>query len=433
MHNERCPHQIKVYQLNKREILISSIGNTIEWFDFGLFIFMAPIIGAKFFPQHSSTLSTIDALIVFAVGFLCRPLGGIFFGYFGDTRGRAKTLRISIILITLSTLLIGLIPSYETAGIIAPIAFITLRLIQGLSIGGEYSGVMIYLAESAPHNKRGFITSFAATGANLGFLLATLSLMLLNLLFSAEEMNTWAWRLPFILIGLPGSLIIYYRFKLSETRVYSLLQKNHHLESRPFLSAIRFAPYQLLKIFGLTCMSATFYYVFFGFMPTYLEHYIGFLLKDALTIQSCLLIAMLFLVPLAGISGDYFSRKKMVIITNLSVIILVLPCFYLLQTNSLLLTLLALSTATIISSLDQGNTLAAVVENCPENVRYSGIAFSYNLGMALFGGTTPLVITLLIEHTNLIAPAYYLILMATISLITATTLVKNNHSLGPLP
>ena len=393
---------------------------------------MAPIIGAKFFPQHSNTLSTIDALIVFAVGFLCRPLGGIFFGYFGDTRGRAKTLRISIILITLSTLLIGLIPSYETAGIIAPVVFIALRLIQGLSIGGEYSGVMIYLAESAPHNKRGFITSFAATGANLGFLLATLSLMLLNLLFPVEEINAWAWRLPFILIGLPGSLIIYYRFKLSETRVYSLLQKSHHLESRPFLSAIRFAPYQLLKIFGLTCMSATFYYVFFGFMPTYLEHYIGFLLKDALTIQSCLLIAMLFLVPLAGMGGDYFSRKKMLIITNLCVIVLVLPCFYLLQTNSLLLILLALSTATLISSLDQGNTLTAVVENCPENVRYSGIAFSYNLGMALFGGTTPLVITLLIEHTNLIAPAYYLIAMATISLITATTLVNNNHSLGPL-
>ncbi|RUR18546.1 MFS transporter [Legionella sp. km535] len=418
--------------MKNKEILISSIGNTIEWFDFGLFIFMAPIIGAKFFPQHSSTLSTINALIVFAAGFLCRPLGGIFFGYFGDTRGRASTLRISIILITLSTLLIGLIPSYETAGIIAPIAFIILRLIQGLSIGGEYSGVMIYLAESAPHKKRGFITSFAATGANLGFLLATVSLMVLNFMCTAEEIKSWAWRLPFILIGLPGSLIIYYRFKLSETRVYSLLQKNHHLESRPFLSAIQFAPYQLLKIFGLTCMSATFYYVFFGYMPTYLEHYIGFQLNDALTIQSCLLIAMLILVPLAGIGGDHLSRKKMVMITNMSVIILVLPCFYLLQTNSLLLTLLALSTATIISSMDQGNTLTAVVENCPENVRYSGIAFSYNLGMALFGGTTPLVITLLIEHTSLIAPAYYLILMATISLITATTLVKNNQSLGPL-
>ncbi|CAM2863681.1 MFS transporter [Legionella worsleiensis] len=393
---------------------------------------MAPIIGAKFFPQNSSTLATIDALMVFAAGFLCRPLGGIFFGYFGDTRGRAKTLRTSIILITLSTLLVGLIPSYETAGLIAPLLFVILRLIQGLSIGGEYSGVMIYLAESAPENKRGFITSFAATGANLGFLLATLVFIVLNSLFTSEEINTWAWRLPFITVGLPGTLIIYFRFKLSETRVYSLLQQSHHLESQPFLSAIRFAPYQLLKILGLTCMSATFYYFFFGFMPTYLERYIGFDLKNTLIILSCLLIAMLFLVPLAGISGDYSSRKKMVVLANCAVILLVLPCFYLLQVNSILWTLIALSTATLISALDQGNTLTAIVENCPENVRYSGIAFSYNLGMALFGGTTPLIVTLLIEYANSIAPAYYLMLMASISLIAATTLVKNNQSLGPL-
>jgi len=393
---------------------------------------MAPLLGSKFFPQSSPAHATLDALIVFAVGFLCRPLGGILFGYFGDTRGRAKTLRISILMITLSTLLVGVMPSYETIGIIAPISFICMRLIQGLSIGGEYSGVMIYLAESAPHKRRGFITSFAATGANLGFLLATITFMLLNLLFSQESINTWAWRLPFILVGIPGSLIIYYRFKLSETLVYSRLQKNHRLETVPFITALKFAPRQLLKILGLTCMSSTFYYFFIGYMPLYLEKYIGFPLKNALIIQSFLLIIMLIMVPLAGLCGDYFTRKKMLIITIAAVILLLLPCFYLLQTNSALLIILALCIATILSSFDQGNTLTAVVENCPENVRYSGIAFSYNLGNALFGGTTPLIVTLLIANFNLIAPAYYLLLMACISLITATTLLKNNQSLGPL-
>lgn len=247
---------------------------------------MAPIIGAKFFPQNAGGDATVEALIVFAAGFLCRPFGGIVFGYFGDTRGRAKTLRISILIITISTFLVGIIPSYEKAGIIAPILFILLRLIQGLSIGGEYSGVMIYLAESAPPDKRGFTTSFAATGANLGFLLATVTLMLLHFVFSAETIKEWAWRIPFLLIGLPGSLIIYYRFKLSETKVYSQLQKNHRLESNPFFTAIKFAPYQLLKILGLTCMGSTFYYVFVGYMPTYLEHHIGFSLTNALTMES---------------------------------------------------------------------------------------------------------------------------------------------------
>jgi len=418
--------------LIKKEIVITSLGNTIEWFDFGLFIFMAPIIGAKFFPHTSAVNATIQALMVFAGGFLCRPLGGIFFGYFGDTRGRAKTLRISILIITISTFLVGVLPSYDEIGFAAPILFIFLRLIQGISIGGEYSGIMIYLAESAPTKKRGFITSFAAIGANLGFLLAALTLMVLNLIFVKEEIISWAWRLPFILIGLPGSLFIYYRFKLAETRVYSNLQKKHLIEPMPFIAAIKFAPLQLLKILGLTCMGSTFYYVFFGFMPTYLEHYIGFAPQSALTIESIMLIAMLITVPLAGMCGDYFTRKKMLIITSIAIILLVFPCFYLIQSKSILLVVLALGIATILSSLEQGNTLALVVENCPLNVRYSGIAFTYNLGNALFGGSMPLIVSLMTEKIGIISPCYYLIFMASITLITSFTLLSNNQSLRAL-
>ena len=393
---------------------------------------MAPIIGAKFFPQASAGNATIDTLMVFAAGFLCRPLGGIFFCYFGDTRGRAKTLRISILIITISTFLVGVIPSYEEIGPTAPTLFILLRLIQGLSIGGEYSGIIIYLAESSPPNKRGLTTSFAAIGANLGCLLATVTLMLLHLFFNDGAITAWAWRLPFLLIGLPGSLIIYYRFKLSETPVYSQLQKKQLLEPIPFIAAIKFAPYQLLKILGLTCMGSTFYYVFFGYMPTYLERHMGFSLANALTIESFMLIIMLFTVPLAGMCGDYFTRKKMIQITSIAILFLVLPCFYLLQFKSLLLVLLSLGIATILSSLEQGNTLTAIVENCPANVRYSGIAFSYNFGNALFGGSSPLVVTLLAEKISLITPAYYLIFMAGMTLITAKTLLSNNQSLGPL-
>lgn len=414
----------------KRKIVISSLGNVLEWFDFGLFIFMAPIIGAQFFPHESA--ATRDALIVFAAGFLCRPLGGIFFGYFGDTRGRAKALRISILIISLSTFLIGIMPAYKDIGIAAPILFTLLRLIQGLSIGGEYSGIMIYLAEIAPDNKRGLFTSFAAAGANLGFLVATVTFMLLNLFFSADSINDWAWRIPFIFAGLFGSVLIYYRFKLSETPVYAQLEKQHNLKNIPFITAINYAPRQLIKILGLTCISSTFYYVFFGYMPTYLKHCIDLSLSSTLLIQSGLIISTLFLVPLAGICGDYSSRKKMLVITTLAMILLIIPCFYLLKTNSIGLIALALSTATILSSFNQGNILAAIVENCPENIRYSGIAFSYNLGNAVFGGTTPLIVVVLIDQFNLIAPAYYLLVMACISLLSTATLLRNNQSLGPL-
>ncbi len=391
---------------------------------------MAPLIGAKFFPQHSVNMSTLYTLMVFSAGFICRPLGGILFGHYGDTRGRAKALRISVLIISLPTLLIGIMPSYETIGILAPILFTTLRLVQGLSIGGEYSGVMIYLAESAPANRRGFITSFAAFGANLGFLLATLLYLLLHLFATADTIRDWAWRLPFILAGLPGSIVIYYRFQLTETHVYQNLKAKQHLEVKPFLAAIKYAPYQLLKILGMTCMGSAFYYIFFGYMPTYLERFMGFPLKTALLIQICSLVGMLFLVPLAGLCGDYFSRKNMLIITAMGIILLVLPCFYLLQTNTILAIVFALGIAVVLSSLEQGNTLIAIVENCPENVRYSGIAFAYNLGNALFGGTAPLVVTLLTESIDSLAPAYYLILMGGVSLVTATTLLGKNKHLG---
>ncbi len=180
-------------------------------------------------------------------------------------------------------------------------------------------------------------------------------------------------------------------------------------------------------------MGSTFYYVFFGYMPTYLERYIGFSLTSALTIQSFMLSIMLFTVPLAGLCGDFFTRKKMLIITSIAIIFLAFPCFYLLQFKSTMSVLLCLGVATILSSLEQGNALAAVVENCPENVRYSGVAFSYNLGNALFGGSTPLIVSLLTEKISLMAPAYYLIFMAVITFIAATTLLSNNRSLGPLP
>lgn len=413
--------------MNKKQILVISLGNTLEWLDFGLIIYMAPLIGATFFPSHSSVTATLEALTIFAIGFICRPLGGILFGHWGDTSGRAKPLRLSVLLIALSTLLVGVLPSYQTIGWLSPVLFTLLRLAQGISIGGEYTGVMIMLVESAPKNRRGFMTSFAASGANLGFLLATGFLLLLKILLSDQAIANGGWRLPFLLAGIPGLFILYYRFKLSETRVYTRLQSAHRLTTVPFIKAITRAPRQLLIILGLTCMSSSFYYIFFGFMPTYLELFMKVPLQHSLFIQSILFVIMLFLVPLAGFLGDRWSRKTMLLFTAASIIFLAVPCFVLLDTGRSMPILLAMMMATCISSLDQGNSLAAVVENCPENVRYSGIAFSYNLGMALFGGTAPLIVSLLQANGNPLAPAYYLIMMACISLFAASLLLPNNQ------
>ncbi len=413
--------------MRKRDLLASSLGNVLEWYDFGLFLFLAPIIGENFFPTGNAATSTLSALVVFATGFVCRPLGGILFGHFGDSHGRAQTLRVSIILISFTTLVVGLLPGYHTLGIASPILFTLLRLAQGISVGGEYSGIMIYLAETAPDKHRGFITSFAASGANLGFLFATLTILVIKNYLPTEIVSTWGWRIPFITLGCVGGLIFIYRIRLPETAVFRYISKLHDVQKTPLLSLFKSAPFALIKILGLTCMSATFYYVFFGFMPEYLNQYLGITSQVTLHIESIALLAMLFLVPLCGLCGDYIGRKNMLLMTAIAIIILVIPCFYLLQYKSSLAIIAALSIATIISSIDQGNSLTTVVESCPADVRYTGVAFAYNLGMAVFGGTAPLVVAWLTSHQSVIAPAYYLVFMALMSLCAIISLPQRNR------
>jgi MHS family proline/betaine transporter-like MFS transporter len=190
------------------------------------------------------------------------------------------------------------------------------------------------------------------------------------------------------------------------------------------MAALKYAPRQLLKILGLTCMSSTLYYVFFGYFSIYLEKYIGIKSNISLVLQSFFLILMLFLVPLAGICGDYFGRKKMLMWTALFAILFALPCFYLLQSHSIIYLVLIYFIATLLSSSDQGNSLSAVVENCPADIRYSGVSISYNIGMAVFGGIAPLVLVFLTQKLGVIAPAYYLMIMAGITFIAASSLLE---------
>lgn len=412
--------------MRTRDLTASSIGNILEWFDFGLYIYLAPLLGRLFFPASTPETSTFEALAVFAAGFICRPLGGILFGFLGDRYGRVFSLRFSILTITATMALIGLLPSFQTWGLAATILFTSLRICQGLSVGGEYTSVMIYLAESAPNHRRGFFTSFAAVAANVGFLLASLMVLLLEKNISPNQIESWAWRTPFLLAGLIGLALFIYRLRLVETPIFKTLITQKTMPAWPLLVALAKAPRKLLQILGLSCMGGVFYYVFFGYMPTYLSQHVGVPLSRALTVQAIFLVIMLFLVPLAGIMSDRFGRRKLLIGTSIGIIVTALPCFYLLQHNSYPLLLLVFAIVTILSSIEQGNTLIAVVENCPADVRVSGVSFTYNVGMAIFGGTAPLIVASL-ATLNTYAPAYYLIAAAGLTLFVVLGLTETNR------
>lgn len=401
-----------------QNITASSLGNIIEWLDFGLFVYLAPIIGEQFFPVHHATSATIAAFGVFAAGFLCRPAGGILFGHLGDRIGRAKALRWSILTITFTTLLVGLLPSYHSIGLWAPLLFTLLRILQGLSVGGEYSGIAVYLAESATANRRGFFTSFAAIGANLGFLLATVFAMLLHQFLLREHLGIGVWRLPFLLGGMLGFIILYFRLKLSETPVYQQLKEAQQVEKKPLLVALRNCPRQLVMILGLTCMGSSVYFIFFGYMPNYLAQHHRTSLTEALSVQAVLLVVMMCLIPVAGWCGDRWGRRRMLMVAAITMLILIIPCWYLLQSG----VIFALGLVALFSAMEQGNTLIAAIENCPSQIRYSAVSFSYNLGNAVFGGTAPLIATLLVEKVGYMAPSFYLILTVTFGLCAITRL-----------
>lgn len=410
-----------------KDLCACSAGNILEWLDFGLFIYLAPVLGQHFFAAHGQT-ATLEALGVFAVGFICRPLGSVVFGFLGDRYGRAFSLRLSILGITLTMVLIGCLPSYHSLGVTATLLFIGLRMCQGLSVGGEYSAAMIYLAESAPSRRRGFVTSFAAVGANVGFLLASLVAWALNSGFKQTIVDAFAWRLPFLLVGFLGLLIFFYRLRLVETPSYQRLSAQQTLAPWPLWTALRQVPHQLLQIFGLSCMGGVLYYVFFGYMPTYLNTTVGTPLSEALSLQAFFLTCMLVLVPIAGCLGDRFSRRRLLILTAIAIVVTAWPCFYLLQWHSMLALLGVFSIATLLSSLEQGNTLIAVVENCPAAVRVSGVAFAYNLGMAIFGGTAPWLVARLSTQISCYAPAYYVMAAAILTGIVALTLKDRSQS-----
>src|SRR5262249_48052379 len=208
-------------------IISCSIGNILEWYDFGLFTIFSSLFSRLFFPNDDPKTALIATVGIFSVGFICRPIGALIFGYLGDKKGRAKTLRLSILMIMLPTLLIGIIPTYEQIGIFAPIGLMLIRIWQGISIGGEYSGNIIFLAETSPNRHRGIFTSLASTGSNIGILLASLVGILTTSFFSKEFLYSYGWRLPYLCSGCLCLIIFFFRLRIHESAVFEYLKEKH--------------------------------------------------------------------------------------------------------------------------------------------------------------------------------------------------------------
>lgn len=404
-----------------RSVFISSIGNLLEWYDFGLFATFAVLFSQLFFPKEAPHVALIEIFGVYALGFVCRPLGGLFFGFIGDRFGRVKTLRTSMIVMSLPTLLIGFLPTYSTVGIAAPLGLVLMRLVQGISLGGEFTGVIIYLAESAPANHRALWASFAGTFANVGFLLANGVAAILLHSMTHAHFNTYGWRIAFIIGGCVGFSVFYLRRILLESPAFLALL--HHPavpeEKSPRSKASPNVFLKMLLTLTLVMLGGVLYYMSFVYFFNMLQE-MGLSRSTTYTLQACFLGLMLLLVPVGGTLCDRLGRRTSFLLLSAGVMFFALPGFHLLLSNHLFMICLGLLGFVLLSSFEQGTTSATVVEQFPVYIRMRGLSFSYNVTQALFGGTAPMVAAYLafVCH-NPIAPAYYLIAIAAVTFLSS--------------
>jgi MFS transporter, MHS family, proline/betaine transporter len=403
----------------KKIILSSMIGNGLEWYEYALYAYVVTIISKLFFPAGDESAHLLATLGIFAVGFVARPFGGILFGIIGDRYGRRAALVASIFLMAIPTGLIGLLPTFAQVGIAAPLLLTFLRIMQGLSLGGEFSGSMTFLVEHAPSNKRGLIGALSLASLILGFLLGSLVATLINALVGEAAFAAWGWRIPFLL-GVPIGLVGYYiRHHCAESPTYVFAKEQGTLSETPIRDAITQEYWHILQSIGIFISVTMPFYLVSAFFMTFTEHTLGRSREEALMLNTLNMLILLVGSLFSAWLADRIGRKRILVVTAVAYLILTYPTMQLMLRPELSWIVLGQAFFAIVVSIYIGPIPAILVEMFPTRVRYSGMALSYNICAALFGGTAPMVNQWLITTTgNKLAMAWYVVACAAISLFS---------------
>jgi MHS family proline/betaine transporter-like MFS transporter len=402
----------------RKVILAAGTGHFVEWFDFGLYGTLATVISLNFFQQGDPQAALLSAFAVFGAGFVMRPLGGLFWGSLGDRVGRKSTLATVILVTSGATVVMGILPTYGMIGIWAPLLLVLVRLVQGFAAGGESSGATTLLAEYAPSNRRGFVTSFVDVFGFAAFVVGAGLVLLFTATLGSDALNEWGWRVLFLL-ALPLGLVgVYLRLKLEDTPEFQAVKQKGEVAKAPLRTSLRTSWRALLFCVGFVVIKAVGHWILQTFMPSYLQTTLGFSqpLSYAATVIGLLVIAVL--VPFMGLLSDRIGRKPVMIAGCAGFILLTYPALMLMSGGNFLGATVAMILLGIFMAAYDGASSAAMAELFPTNIRYGSMAIAYNLSVAVFGGITPLLATFLIGATgNSFAPAFYVMAAAAISLV----------------
>lgn len=411
----------------RKVVIASAIGSFVEWYEFSIYGYLAVILGQVFFANTAPHLQLVASLGAFAVAFLARPLGGVLFGWIGDNIGRKTALSLSLWLMAAATFCIGLLPSYTQIGFIAPLLLILLRLIQGLSAGGEVSGAAIFVAEHSQQHNRTFMTSLIEVGCISGFLFGLMITALCFSVLSTEQMQEWGWRLPFFLAA-PFSLIgIYIRRHLHESDDFKKIKNEKKPEGNILSQLAKVAP-QLWQSLGLIIVTNVTLFTVLTYIPATIRKNMqqeGLISYWVSVFPTALLI---FCIPLLALLAQKISHKMIMMIGAITIIIFAIPAFQLIDSSSIWLkiggvSLLSLALACFLSCI-----LAIIPSLFPASIRYTAMAISYNIGVALFAGTAPMLNAWLINVTgDPLVPAYYLIIAALVGIWSIYSFKDSNQ------
>jgi len=406
---------------SRKLVLAGLIGNVMEWYDFAVYGYFATIIAPQFFPSHSPAVSLIAAFGAFAAGFLVRPLGGLVFGRIGDLVGRRRALLLSVMAMAIPTVLIGCLPNYAYIGVMAPVLVVVLRIVQGLSVGGEYTCSLVFMAEHAPEGHRARTAIWGIWGATAGILLGSGMGAVVSGFMDVETLSAWGWRVPFWLGGVVAGVGIVIRRAIRIAHVPTDSEA-------PVRDTFTRHAWPVAKVALLNVANGVGFYAAFVYSVTYFRTVKGMDESTALNLNTVSMAVLLAILPAAAWLADRFGRRPLLILGTAVLAFGAVQMFQIMYhaENSYVLT--GHLGFVLGVGLLAGGLAAANVELMPAQVRCTGLAFAYNAAVGWFGGTTPLIATWLIARTgNPIAPGYWVAAAGLVSLVTALFLVRETR------
>jgi len=413
----------------RRAIAASALGNATEWFDYGIYAYGVVYISSALFPGEAAE-ATLFALATFAISFLVRPLGGLFWGPLGDRYGRKTVLALTILMMSAATVAVGMIPSYDTIGWWAPALLVALRMIQGFSTGGEYGGAATFMAEYSPDDRRGFYGSFLEFGTLAGFSFGALLMLGFSIGFGEQAMYDWAWRIPFFVAGPMGLVGMYLRSRMEDTPIFREIEARHETEpaaSTELRHLLTRYWRPLLTMGGLVVALNVVNYTLLSYMPTYLQRRLGLGADAALIVPIVGMLFMMVFVPFAGRLSDRVGRKPLWWFSLVGLFICVVP-LYLLMATSVAGAMIGFALLGLLYVPQLATISATFPAMFPTHVRFAGFAISYNVATSLFGGTAPAFNSWLIGRTgDELMPAY---VMMSACAVGAVALLRTPETAG---